>query len=140
MSPRRFPFLRYAAILAVCVLALVAVWTASSRSVHARSRTAGLPASHSPQASIPVVSRMKAAETYGRLPLTFEANRGQTDSRVKYVSRGKGYTLFLTNSEAVLSMANSDRQSVVRMRLVGSDPSAAVSGVDELTGMTIYII
>ena len=43
---------------------------------------------------------------YGKLPLTFEANAGQTDSRVKYISRGAGYTLFLTaENEAVVSLA-----------------------------------
>jgi len=39
---------------------------------------------------------------YGRLPLSFEANQGQTDSQVKFLSRGRGYSLFLTPKEAVL--------------------------------------
>jgi hypothetical protein len=42
------------------------------------------------------------AETYGKLPLQFEANRGQTDPRVRFLARGNGYTLFLTSTEAVL--------------------------------------
>src|SRR5262244_154179 len=108
MSPRRFPLLRCAAIAAICVVALVAAGTGSgSRAVPASPRTAAVPTS---QVSDPGGSGMKAAEMYGRLPLTFEANRGQTDSRVKYVSRGKGYTLFLTNSQAVLSMGTSDQE------------------------------
>jgi beta-propeller repeat-containing protein len=41
-----------------------------------------------------------------RLPLSFEANRGQTDSRVKFLSRGSDYTLFLTGDEAVLALRN----------------------------------
>ncbi|MCI0422629.1 MAG: hypothetical protein L0312_25990, partial [Acidobacteria bacterium] len=41
---------------------------------------------------------------YGRLPLRFEANSGQTDARVKFLSRGRGYTMFLTGDEAVLSL------------------------------------
>ncbi|PYU31261.1 MAG: hypothetical protein DMG28_15825 [Acidobacteria bacterium] len=36
-----------------------------------------------------------AAESYGKLPLSFDANRGQTDSQVRFLSRGTGYTLFL---------------------------------------------
>lgn len=43
-------------------------------------------------------------EAYGQLPLTFEANQGQTDARVQYLSRGPGYTLFLTATEAVLAL------------------------------------
>src|SRR5437016_461769 len=42
---------------------------------------------------------------YGKLPLSFEPNQGQTDRGVDYVARGKGYTLFLTPGEAVLSLA-----------------------------------
>jgi hypothetical protein len=45
----------------------------------------------------------KTLESYGKLPLSFEANQGQTDSRVKFQSRGNGYTLFLTGDEAVFS-------------------------------------
>jgi hypothetical protein len=48
------------------------------------------------------------AVTYARLPLSFEANQGQTDESVKFVSRGPGYTLFLTGSEAVLQLRSAD--------------------------------
>lgn len=43
-------------------------------------------------------------EVYGELPLIFEANQGQTDARVDFLSRGRGYTLFLTPTEAVISL------------------------------------
>jgi len=36
--------------------------------------------------------RAKVAEIYGKIPLSFEANRGQTDRRVKFVSRNATYT------------------------------------------------
>src|SRR5580693_761467 len=41
---------------------------------------------------------------YGQLPLSFEPNQGQTDPQVQYLSRGNGYTLFLTAGEAVLAL------------------------------------
>jgi hypothetical protein len=41
---------------------------------------------------------MQVSETYGKLPLSFEANAGQTDPKVKFLSRGSGYSLFLTDS------------------------------------------
>ena len=41
---------------------------------------------------------------YGKLPLSFEANHGQTDPQVKFLSRGHGYALFLTAGEAVLTL------------------------------------
>ena len=46
--------------------------------------------------------------TYGRLPLSFEANHGQTDAQVKFLSRGRGYSLFLTPSEAVLVLRKAE--------------------------------
>ena len=46
----------------------------------------------------------RLVESYGKLPMSFEANRGQTDPRVKFLSRGSGYTLFLAGDEAVLAL------------------------------------
>lgn len=43
-------------------------------------------------------------DAYGKLPLSFEANQGQFDSRVKFVSRADGLTVFLTATEAVLRL------------------------------------
>src|SRR6266404_5101104 len=47
----------------------------------------------------------KVAESYGKLPLSFAANQGQTDGRVKFLSRTGAYTLFLTGDEAVLAFS-----------------------------------
>src|SRR5215469_15382613 len=46
----------------------------------------------------------RVLQHFGTLPLSFEMNQGQTDPRVKFLARGKGYTLFLTADEAVLAM------------------------------------
>lgn len=45
-----------------------------------------------------------AANSYGKLPLTFEANKGQTDPRVSFLSRGNGYSVFLTSKGMVLGL------------------------------------
>ena len=50
----------------------------------------------------PAGGRVDIDKTYGKLPLTFEANLGQTDAIVKYIARGPGYNIFLTPAEAVL--------------------------------------
>ena len=34
-------------------------------------------------------TKSRVAETYGKLPLTFEPNQGQSDARVKFLSRGR---------------------------------------------------
>ena len=41
-------------------------------------------------------ARAHVDRAYGRLPLSFEANVGQTDASVDFVARGTGYALFLT--------------------------------------------
>jgi len=38
--------------------------------------------------------QIKEELAYDRHPLCFEANQGQTDASVKFIARGKGYTLF----------------------------------------------
>ncbi len=43
-------------------------------------------------------------QSYGQIPLSFEANQGQTDAQVNFLSRGSGYALFLTPSEVVPSL------------------------------------
>ena len=55
----------------------------------------GVPVAESDQ-----TTQLHASEAYGKLPLSFEINEGQTDGRVKFFSRGAGYNLFLTSTEA----------------------------------------
>src|SRR5947208_3129780 len=90
----------------------------------------------------------RVSETYGKLPLHFEANRGQTHEDVRFLARGAGYSLYLTADEAVLVLTrpNPDatqprgRPVVVRMSLVGAAPKPLVSGLDELPGKANYLI
>jgi len=85
-------------------------------------------------------SQAQISEMYGRLPLSFEANQGQVDSKVKFFSRGAGYGLFLSSTEAVLSLGNQDAPSVLRMKLIGAGDAASITGLDELPGKSNYFI
>src|SRR5258707_11715572 len=84
------------------------------------------------------VTQAHASAAYGQLPLSFEANQGQTDASVNFLSRGSGYTLFLTPGEAVLSLAAGAANDVVRMHIVGADPNAPSAGLQEQAGRTTY--
>src|SRR5574341_293339 len=55
--------------------------------------------------------KTRVSEAFGKLPLSFEANDGQVDRQVKFISRGRGYNLFLTSNEAVLSLSKPARPS-----------------------------
>ncbi len=157
----------------------------------------GIPA-HSHVSNLPTKNQPNLARSFGNLPLSFEANQGQTDARVRFLARGRGYALFLTGNEAVLARRRivaptfrsiraglrpgatsttksafpsilpspmpreklvedgeepQDRRAgralpfsssrlvdtgessgVVRMRLIGANANAAVTGADELPG------
>src|SRR2546426_6852183 len=62
-------------------------------------------------------TQAKPMESYGKVPLTFEANRGQASPQVKFLSRGSDYTLFLTREEAVLVLSHPSRMSQVEPRM-----------------------
>jgi len=49
-------------------------------------------------------TKIRVIEGYGKLPLHFEANQGQVDGAVRFLSRGSGYKLFLTSTEVVLTL------------------------------------
>ena len=75
----------------------------------------------------------RAAAAYGRLPLVFVANAGQSDPRVRFLSRGPGYALLLTADEAVLKLnagADKGQADVIRMRLAGAQAPASIVGED----------
>jgi len=88
---------------------------------------------------------------YGRLPLTFEMNQGQTGSEVKFLSRGSGYTAFLTTGGMVLSLRPSavvtapgsvvlraGGNATVQFTLVGATQSPTVVGEDPQPGRVNY--
>jgi hypothetical protein len=85
----------------------------------------------------------RARTAWGNLPLSFEPNRGQTHPDVDFLSRGNGYALFLTSTEAVLVLrAPGPREAgtVVRMQVVGARPGAKATGAQELPGRTSYFV
>jgi hypothetical protein len=97
-------------------------------------------------------AKERVAQAYGRLPLSFEPNRGQTDTRVKFLARGHGYRLFLTPREAVLDLDVASqargagraqkpaRGGALRMRLVGANPRPSVLGTGQLPGRVNYLL
>jgi hypothetical protein len=106
--------------------------------------------------------RLRAAKAYGKAPLSFEANQGQSDPSVKFLARGAGYQLSLTSTGATLSLRRdsglasnkqaekdfrfptNERQSrsdaMVRMRLLGARSDTCVSGEDVLPGKVNYLL
>ena len=96
------------------------------------------------------------ASSYGAMPLSFEVNQGQVDASVEFLARGQGYSLFLTGTEAVLSLRSSQPSldnselstqnsalaapAVLRLTLEGANPSPLVTGLDPLEGVVNYFV
>lgn len=87
--------------------------------------------------------KREAIEQYGRLPISFEPNLGQTDERVKFLARGKGYALFLTGAGAVLSLKDPETsrpaQAVLNIGLEGANDQPRARGLGDTGGRTNYI-
>lgn len=96
-----------------------------------------------------------------KLPLSFELNAGQADARVRFLSRGRGYSLFLTGSDAVLTLRSGgtstatselgklppsplsrsqSEQTSLRLAILGANSKARVVGLEELPGIANYYI
>jgi hypothetical protein len=75
-------------------------------------------------------------EVFGRVPLHFDANMGQSQSQVKFLAHGSGYTVFLTSSDAVLRLPG----AAFRMALLGANDAARATGRQELPGKANYFI
>jgi hypothetical protein len=97
---------------------------------------------------------------YAHLPVFFERNDGQTDSKVRFLSHGPGYELFLTSNEAVLALRKvlDDNQpqpspgtrsghrpirfmtASLWINLAGANSNPTVEGIDPLPGRVNYLI
>ena len=81
-----------------------------------------------------------AAANYGRLPLSFEPNQGQTDAKVKFMAHGAGYSIYLSPGSATFSLERSDQAAVVRMDLVGANQAAGTEAQGKLPGIANYMV
>jgi len=125
-------------LLVVAIIAALRLDLTSSRQTSATARKEG---------------KTALVTGLGQLPLSFEPNRGQTDSQVKFLAHGSRYALFLTAQEAVLKLQTpvltspghdlSERgrpkAAVLRMDLENASPSAQVSGLGVLPGVSNYL-
>ncbi len=109
----------------------------------------------SPLPSLGSAPAHRVSASYGKLPLSFEPNRGQTDPRVQFVSRGAGYTIFLSPASATFALdrhvtagrpalpgrePSREESAVVRMDLLGANPVIAMQPQDKLPGIANYLM
>jgi hypothetical protein len=114
-----------------------------------------------PSSRTPAVDRTQVMSRLNGTGLSFERNVGQTASRVDYLARTGGGTVFLTPTAAVFAMQkapsvdpstvagmpspklatpSSDGGVAVYMQIIGANPAARPVGQDELPGKVNYFI
>src|SRR5579871_6745353 len=90
---------------------------------------------------------------FGKMPMTFELNLGQSASHVQFISRGPGYHAYLTHGSMVLSLRSTSNQalgsnriaaaskkSAIQLRLVGAASNPSAIGEDLQPGRVNYFI
>jgi len=90
--------------LALAFAFLIFAQTAPCQSVVNKPAVVATPQSAGVQVTSKPSSPTFVAD-FGKLPLSFEANQGQSGPEVKFLSRGNGYSLFLTDTAAILSLS-----------------------------------
>ena len=100
-----------------------------------------LQANAAPASGIKASKTLSVTERFRQFPLSFEPNRRQTSPEVKFLTRGEGYILFLTNHDAVFSLGKAPHaSSVMRMSLLGANPNPSFTALEQLPGKSNYLI
>jgi hypothetical protein len=109
----------------------------SAGSTHDQSG-AGAPVS---QPAAPQMSEEDALDAYGKLPLSFVPNEGQTDEAVRYYAQGAGYGFYFTHKGAMLSFADGKgRGHALALDFLGANPDATLTSQERLAGEVNYLV
>ncbi|HXM42353.1 MAG TPA: SBBP repeat-containing protein, partial [Bryobacteraceae bacterium] len=87
--------------------------------------------------------KAQALVNYGKLPLSFEENRGQSDARVKFLSHGSDYSILLAPAEVFLNLQAADKakhQSTIRIGFPGANSAPGVAGSERQSAISSYFI
>ena len=89
-------------------------------------------------------ARIRAMDFYRNIPMSFEANDGQEDDRIKYSSRGRGYRVFLTKEGVSFAFGRNPKAkaaaSSLTMKFQNANRNPVVTGIEKLPGATNYFV
>jgi len=108
----------------------------------------------------PPANTVRRSDPGGAIPLSFELNQGQTNERVRFLTRSEGYVLFLTATEMVMALDNPAAHQngkenrevrsraedsvvraprrIVRMKFEGANPDPRIEGLEQLPATSNY--
>ncbi len=111
----------------------------SAASTNSQSRAA---APVSEPGAAPQMSEKAALDAYGKLPLAFAPNEGQTGKAVRYYAQGAGYGFFFTHKGAMLSFAEDKGRGghALALSFLGANPDATLKAQKRLSGEVNYLV
>jgi Beta-propeller repeat len=83
-------------------------------------------------------ANVAAVSNYGKLPLSFEPNRGQAASGTQYVARGSGYLLSLEPTGSRILLRTRNKSAQISSQLVGAAAHPRLEALDPLPGHSSY--
>jgi uncharacterized repeat protein (TIGR01451 family) len=103
-------------------------------------RSAGVlqPTSPSP-APVSEKARRRLLDSYGKLPLSFVQNKGQTETGVRYYAQGAGFGFYFTDEKVALTFGNGERGTALDLRFIGANPEAKLEAQRRATGDVNYL-
>jgi hypothetical protein len=155
------------AVLACTLLLAAGVRTIRNAAHSSSAKTAAAVAPSFSSATTSNAEHRRVLDSYGKLPLSFIENQGQTAQEVRYTSHGGQYDLFLTSSEAVIALRHTKRYDMsprhrsmsvkqiradrkaakdattttaLRMQFENANPNPQISPADKLSGKVNYYI
>jgi hypothetical protein len=87
------------------------------------------------------LNRTPSLESKANLPIWFESNRGQADSRFQFISRTPGYTALIAPAEISMVLQNPtlERSAALKLQFVGAHSGAKLAGRERLPAKVNYI-
>src|SRR5829696_9034220 len=143
---RAFPKTKRALVAAVALLLALAAFAAlipASQAPNAGHSYYSAASTDSQSGAAPQhMSEREALDAYGKLPLSFVPNEGQTDKAVRYYAQGAGYGFFFTEGGAMLSFAEGKGRGghALALNFLGANPHATLTARQRLPGKVNYLV
>jgi len=90
--------------------------------------------------AVPAATRRRVLDSYGKLPLSFVPNVGQSDRRVRYYAQGKGFSVSFMSDKVVLSFTKGGRGTELALVPLAANANARLDADRPARGTVNYFV
>ena len=83
--------------------------------------------------------RAKLDYDFGKLPLRFEQNSGQSGKQAQFIARNSGATVLLTRNKALLTLPDA-KNGTLQLQFIGASKNVQLRGEDPLPTISNYLL